>query len=89
MLATKSPLMAIGLDYTHVLLTEQINRLGIRQIELDCFADPDGGLLGGIRPRPSCPGQSRQRNKSSAEYGFGGCFQAVGNWAWVLSNTVE
>ncbi len=44
MLATKNPLVAMGLDYTHVPLTEQFTRLGIRQIELDCFADPDGGL---------------------------------------------
>ena len=25
-------------------LAEQLSRLGIRQIELDCFADPQGGL---------------------------------------------
>jgi hypothetical protein len=31
------------LDYSHPSLTEQLSRLGIRQIELDCFADPAGG----------------------------------------------
>jgi len=32
------------LNYTHRPLAEQFSRLGIRQIELDCFADPQGGL---------------------------------------------
>jgi hypothetical protein len=31
------------LDYEHRPLREQLNDLGIRQIELDCFSDPDGG----------------------------------------------
>lgn len=31
------------LDYGHRPLPEQLAELGIRQIELDCFADPDGG----------------------------------------------
>lgn len=31
------------LDYTHRPLPEQLAELGIRQIELDCYADPDGG----------------------------------------------
>ena len=36
---------AEGLDYTHRPLAEQFSRLGIRQIELDVFADPQGGLF--------------------------------------------
>jgi hypothetical protein len=36
---------AEGLDYTHRPLSEQFSRLGIRQIELDVFADPKGGLF--------------------------------------------
>ena len=32
-----------NLQYTHRPLTEQLNRFGIRQFELDVFADPDGG----------------------------------------------
>ena len=43
-LASRSPETAQALDYTHPPLTDQFSRLGIRQIELDCFADPDGGL---------------------------------------------
>ena len=35
-----------GLDYTHRPLAEQFSRLGIRQIELDIFADPEGGRYG-------------------------------------------
>ena len=32
-----------AIDYSHPPLTDQFSRLGIRQIELDVFADPDGG----------------------------------------------
>src|SRR5690606_34409152 len=34
---------ARNIDYTHRPLTEQLGMLGIRQIELDVFADPEGG----------------------------------------------
>ncbi len=34
---------AEGLDYTHRPLAEQFDRLEIRQVELDLFADPEGG----------------------------------------------
>ncbi len=34
---------ADSLDYTHRRLPEQFSRFGIRQIELDLFADPQGG----------------------------------------------
>ncbi len=40
-----SPKQADALDYTHPPLSEQFSRLGIRQIELDVFADPKGGLF--------------------------------------------
>jgi hypothetical protein len=43
-LASKDPSGAQTLDYTHPPLPDQLSRLGIRQIELDCFADPKGGL---------------------------------------------
>src|SRR5882672_3006444 len=33
------------IDYTHRPLTEQLEKLGIRQVELDVFADPKGGLF--------------------------------------------
>jgi hypothetical protein len=32
-----------ALDYTHPPLADQFGRLGLRQIELDIFADPEGG----------------------------------------------
>ena len=44
LMATYAPDLARELDYSHRLLAEQFSRLGIRQIELDCFADPQGGL---------------------------------------------
>ncbi len=39
----RGPEMGKGLDYGHRPLIEQFTRLGIRQVELDLFADPDGG----------------------------------------------
>jgi hypothetical protein len=36
--------VADSIDYTHAPLAEQFGSLGIRQIELDIYADPDGGL---------------------------------------------
>ena len=39
-----SPGARESLDYTHRPLAEQFSELGIRQIELDIFADPKGGL---------------------------------------------
>jgi hypothetical protein len=43
-IASRSRRQAEGLDYTHPPLAEQFGRQGIRQIELDVFADPKGGL---------------------------------------------
>jgi hypothetical protein len=37
---------ARGIDYTHEPLPTQFSEYGIRQIELDLFADPEGGLYG-------------------------------------------
>ncbi len=39
-----SAALAQTLEYTHVPLDQQFETQGIRQIELDVFADPDGGL---------------------------------------------
>jgi len=44
-LARRLPPLAQSLDYTHRPLAEQFSRFGIRQIELDVFADPEGGLF--------------------------------------------
>ena len=44
LLTARSPDLVRTLDYSHRPLTEQFDLLGIRQIELDCFADPQGGL---------------------------------------------
>ncbi len=39
--------LASELEYSHVPLTEQLDRQEVRQIELDVFADPEGGLYAG------------------------------------------
>jgi hypothetical protein len=36
--------VAQAIDYSHVPLAQQFSEYGIRQIELDLYADPDGGL---------------------------------------------
>jgi hypothetical protein len=41
-LASFEPEIAITLEYTHLPITEQLDR-GARQLELDVFADPEGG----------------------------------------------
>ncbi|MGP0064898.1 MAG: Ca2+-dependent phosphoinositide-specific phospholipase C, partial [Isosphaeraceae bacterium] len=45
LIASTGKSRAQGLDYTHRPLGEQFGQLGIRQIELDVFADPKGGLF--------------------------------------------
>jgi len=43
LIAAASRKQADALDYSHRPLAEQFSKLGIRQIELDLFADPEGG----------------------------------------------
>ena len=45
LVTTSSRRQAEGLDYSHRPFAEQFSDLGIRQIELDVFADPKGGLF--------------------------------------------
>jgi calcium-dependent phosphoinositide phospholipase C len=45
MLVSRNPQRAQALDYSHRPLAEQFSRLGIRQVELDVYADPKGGLF--------------------------------------------
>ncbi len=44
-----SPELRRSLEYGHRPLPEQLSRLGIRQVELDIFADPKGGLFANPR----------------------------------------
>ena len=39
----RGPQLGKGLDYGHRPLVEQFTQLGVRQVELDLFADPKGG----------------------------------------------
>jgi hypothetical protein len=43
LIASSKPDAVQALDYGHRPLTEQLSRLNIRQIELDCYVDTEGG----------------------------------------------
>ncbi len=52
-IAAQSGEVAEGLDYTHVPLAEQLD-LGLRQLEIDVYHDPDGGrFVDPLLPRMS------------------------------------
>ena len=54
--------LARTLEYTHAPLPEQFDDQGIRQVELDVFADPQGGLYAnpsGLRLVPDSPVANR------------------------------
>ncbi|MBI2924947.1 MAG: phosphatidylinositol-specific phospholipase C1-like protein [Verrucomicrobia bacterium] len=72
LIAKVNPATARELDYSHRPLPEQFSRLGIRQIELDIYADPQGGLFAeprgvkraaeaGLPPVPSHDPEGRLR----------------------------
>lgn len=65
-----SPPLADSFEYTHLPLAEQFSEHGIRQIELDVFADPEGGLFVErvIPPLVGLPAQSD--DPAMAEPGF-------------------
>lgn len=43
-LGALAPELFLQIDYEHLPLTEQLEDYGVRQFELDVYADPDGGL---------------------------------------------
>lgn len=51
-IAALSPELAASIEYTHLPLTDQLATFGIRQFELDVFADPDGGLYANRAANP-------------------------------------
>jgi hypothetical protein len=64
LIASSNPQGARALDYGHRPLREQLSQLGIRQLELDCYVDPEGGRfahplgprkaeMAGLAPVPS------------------------------------
>lgn len=55
-IAARGEGLARSLDYTHRPLPEQFSALGIRQIELDVFADPAGGKYAEPRAAKNTPG---------------------------------
>ena len=50
---------AESIDYTHPPLAEQFSQLGIRQVELDVYADPKGGLFASPSARKILIGQKK------------------------------
>ncbi len=51
-IAALAPDLASGIEYSHVSLTEQLESYGIRQFELDLFADTEGGLYANRAANP-------------------------------------
>jgi hypothetical protein len=60
---------AEGLDYSHRPLAEQFSNLGIRQIELDLFADPEGGRYAEPSARKILRGLGREPGPDPDEGG--------------------
>lgn len=51
-IAALSPELAAGIEYSHLPLAEQLENHGIRQFEIDVYADPDGGLFANRAANP-------------------------------------
>ncbi len=51
-IAGLSPELAASIEYSHLPLVEQLDEHGIRQFEIDVFADPDGGLFANRAANP-------------------------------------
>ena len=51
-IAALSPELAASIEYTHLPLTQQLGDHGIRQFEIDVFADPEGGLFASRAANP-------------------------------------
>ena len=60
MLGPRGRVAAQALDYTHRPLAEQFTRLGVRQVELDVFADPEGGRYAAPTARKILKGFRRE-----------------------------
>lgn len=58
------------LDYQHLPLEEQLQNYGVRQIELDVFADPDGGRFNEYRVLGALGEDSRPNIAELAHSGF-------------------
>ena len=64
-----SPQLALSLEYSHSPLPEQFNDEEVRQIEIDVYADPDGGLFAG-RPALTALGLPNPTPPELLEPGF-------------------
>jgi hypothetical protein len=59
LIAASGPRRAEAIEYTHRPLAEQFSRLGIRQVELDVFNDPIGGLFAAPAARSMLRGRQK------------------------------
>ena len=59
MLVSRNPQRSQLLDYTHPPLAEQFSKQGIRQVELDLYADPKGGLFASPAARAMVSAQGK------------------------------
>ena len=69
LLDQKSPGRSEGFDYTHRPFAEQFSRLGIRQVELDVFADSQGGRYAKPAARSILQGQGVDPGADPAQEG--------------------
>jgi hypothetical protein len=60
---------AESLDYTHPPLAEQFSQEGIRQVELDIYADPKGGLFASPSARRILMGQKKDPGPDPNDHG--------------------
>lgn len=96
-IASYSKDLAESIDYRHLPLDQQLGAQGIRQLELDVFADPLGGLFakpagrmllgGGVSPIPELmqPGfkvlHIQDIDFESSCWTFVACLQIVKSWS--------
>lgn len=64
-----SPQLALSLEYSHTPLPEQFDEEEVRQIEIDVYADPNGGLFAG-RPALTALGLPNPTPPELLEPGF-------------------
>ena len=75
LLDSRNAQRAQGLDYTHRPLAEQFSKSGIRQVELDVYADPKGGLFASPAARAIVRGLGKE---PGADPDSGGALQKPG-----------
>jgi hypothetical protein len=68
-LGALAPELAEGVEYSHRPLTEQLEMFGIRQLEIDVYADPEGSLFS-TRAADALVGLAGSADPALAQPGF-------------------